>query len=94
MITDVTMDSVSILEVRDEVNWRKAFSNSEEGRAQLHEEFPDDYYELCGEGKPWGTEPTVFPMPTPEVVYKPTQLDMIEAQVTYTAMMTDTLLEV
>lgn len=28
----------------------------------------------------------------PEVV--PTQLDMIEAQVTYTAMMTDTLLEV
>ena len=28
-----------------------------------------------------------------EEVVKPTQLDMIEAQVTYTAMMTDTLLE-
>lgn len=29
-----------------------------------------------------------------EEVTEPTQLDMIEAQVTYTAMMTDTLLEV
>lgn len=33
-----------------------------------------------------------LPVVEPEVV--PTQLDMIEAQVTYTAMMTDTLLEV
>ena len=34
--------------------------------------------------------------PIPEVVVeeKPSQLDIIEAQVTYTAMMTDTLLEV
>lgn len=30
----------------------------------------------------------------PEPVETPTQLDIIEAQVTYTAMMTDTLLEV
>jgi hypothetical protein len=30
----------------------------------------------------------------PEPVETPTQLDAIEAQVTYTAMMTDTLLEV
>ena len=30
----------------------------------------------------------------PEPVEKPTQIDIIEAQVTYTAMMTDTLLEV
>ena len=30
----------------------------------------------------------------PEFVKSPTQLDIIEAQVTYTAMMTDTLLEV
>ena len=30
----------------------------------------------------------------PEPVEKPTQLDAIEAQVAYTAMMTDTLLEV
>ena len=33
------------------------------------------------------------PEPTP-VTPEPTQLDIIEAQVTYTAMMTDTLLEV
>ena len=33
-----------------------------------------------------------LPVVEPEVI--PTQLDMIEAQVTYTAMMTDTLLEV
>lgn len=31
---------------------------------------------------------------TPEVEEQPTQLDIIEAQVTYTAMMTNTLLEV
>ena len=30
----------------------------------------------------------------PDLAETPTQLDMIEAQVTYTAMMTDTLLEV
>jgi len=37
-----------------------------------------------------------LPMPEPEPVPEPepTQLDIIEAQVTYTAMMTDTLLEV
>ena len=34
------------------------------------------------------------PLPTVEVEDKPSQLDIIEAQVTYTAMMTDTLLEV
>ena len=35
------------------------------------------------------------PIPEPELPEeKPTQLDMIEAQVAYTAMMTDTLLEV
>lgn len=33
-------------------------------------------------------------LPQQEVVAKPSQLDVIEAQVTYTAMMTDTLLEV
>ena len=32
--------------------------------------------------------------PVPETEPEPTQLDIIEAQVTYTAMMTDTLLEV
>ena len=33
------------------------------------------------------------PMPDPEMDRTPTQLDRIEAQVAYTAMMTDTLLE-
>ena len=34
------------------------------------------------------------PLPVVEIVEQPSQLDIIEAQVTYTAMMTDTLLEV
>lgn len=35
------------------------------------------------------------PLPEPEPIEEqPTQLDVLEAQVTYTAMMTDTLLEV
>lgn len=34
-----------------------------------------------------------IPEPEPEPEYEPTQLDIIEAQVTYTAMMTNTLLE-
>ena len=34
------------------------------------------------------------PLPKPEETVEPTQLDILEAQVTYTAMMTDTLLEV
>ena len=34
------------------------------------------------------------PLPKEEVVEQPSQLDILEAQVTYTAMMTDTLLEV
>ena len=34
------------------------------------------------------------PLPEPTVEETPSQLDIIEAQVTYTAMMTDTLLEV
>lgn len=33
------------------------------------------------------------PLPKPEVVVEPSQLDIIEAQTFYTAMMTDTLLE-
>ena len=34
-----------------------------------------------------------IPEPEPKPEHEPTQLDRIEAQVTYTAMMTDTLLE-
>lgn len=60
--------------------------------AVLVDELPDgniaDYLYLDGE--------YVFdPMPVPEEPeVEPSQLDIIEAQVTYTAMMTDTLLEV
>lgn len=38
--------------------------------------------------------PLPVPDPTPEPTLEPTQLDRIEAQVAYTAMMTDTLMEV
>lgn len=34
----------------------------------------------------------IMPEPSPETEAKPTQLDILEAQVVYTAMMTDTLL--
>lgn len=37
--------------------------------------------------------PGVMPEPEPITEAEPTQLDLIEAQITYTAMMTDTLLE-
>ena len=40
-----------------------------------------------------GTVPEPEPEPTPEPTPAPTQLDRIEAQSTYTAMMTGTLLE-
>ena len=33
------------------------------------------------------------PLPIEEIIEKPSQLDIIEAQITYTAMMTNTLLE-
>lgn len=73
MLTNITETSVSILEVRDGENWRRAYVNSEDGRAQLQADFPADYDELCGEGKPWGTEPTVFPEPEPECEPEPEQ---------------------
>ena len=71
MITNVTFDAVSILEVRDGENWRRAYVNSEVGRDQLKADFPEAYEELCGEDKPWGTEPTVFPAPEPEPAPEP-----------------------
>lgn len=56
------------------------------------EEFPDgnvaDYRYVDGEF-------IYDPLPEPEQpINAPTQMDILEAQVTYTAMMTDTLLEV
>ena len=59
--------------------------------AVLVDELPDgniaDY--LCVNG-----EYVYDPIPVEPVEEVPSQLDIIEAQVTYTAMMTDTLLEV
>ena len=66
MLTNTTENSVSILEVRDGQNWRRAYVNSADGRAQLQADFPAAYEKLCGESKTWGTEPTVLPMPEPE----------------------------
>ena len=40
-----------------------------------------------------GEEPEIFDDGKPDPETAPTQLDRVEAQVTYTAMMTDTLLE-
>ena len=40
-----------------------------------------------------GWTPLPIPEPEPEPEPEPTQLDRVEAQATYTAMMTDTLLE-
>ena len=44
------------------------------------------------DGKLTGITPTERPEPEPEPTPEPTQLDRVEAQVTYTAMLTDTLL--
>lgn len=72
-----------------------------ESFAIVPDELVPDILETCGycdlELNEDGTKVTSFtattipalPEPTPE----PTQLDIIEAQVTYTAVMTDTLLE-
>lgn len=66
MLTNITETSVSILEVRDGQNWRRSYVNSGDGRTRLQADFPDAYEALCGEGKSWGTAPTVFPEPEPE----------------------------
>ena len=44
------------------------------------------------DGKLVGITPTERPEPEPQPTPEPTQLDRVEAQATYTAMMTDTLL--
>lgn len=44
------------------------------------------------DGKLTGITPTERPEPEPQPTPEPTQLDRVEAQATYTAMMTDTLL--
>ena len=58
----------------------KDFPYSEEAEEAAKREVGDNY-EIYDDGQPEPTE-------------TPNQLDVIEAQVTYTAMMTDTLLEV
>lgn len=62
----------------------------EVNRIVADEEFCQKYYN--SDGYSYAEEP---PAPEPEpVTPEPTQLDRVEAQATYTAMMTDTLLEV
>lgn len=57
------------------------------------ENFPFGDITVNAETPPVVTKWTPLPMPEVEPVKEaPTQLDIIEAQVTYTAMMTDTLL--
>lgn len=51
----------------------------------------DDGCQYSNDGSVWHEPEPVQPMPEPEPT--PTQLDIIEAQVMYTALMTDTLLE-
>lgn len=59
--------------------------------AVLVNELPDGN---CYEYRYVGGEYIREPLPEPQVDETPSQLDIIEAQVAYTAMMTDTLLEV
>ena len=50
--------------------------------------------EAIAKKEAWQGEYTIEDDGAPEPTVMPSQLDIIEAQVTYTAMMTDTLLEV
>ena len=55
----------------------------------------EDGVQFSNDGSVW-TEPEPVELPDPEIVDaapQPTQIDRIEAQVLYTALMTDTLLE-
>ena len=58
--TDNTRDSVSILEVVDGVNHRRAFVNSASGRAELQEYVPEELYQEIIAA--WGDTPTVDEM--------------------------------
>ena len=58
--TDNTRDSVSILEVVDGVNHRRAFVNSASGRAELREYVSEELYQEIIAA--WGDTPTVDEM--------------------------------
>ena len=54
----------------------------------------DNGIQWSNDGSVWVDPPQPEPMPDPEpVAPQPTQLDRVEAQALYTALMTDTLLE-
>lgn len=73
---------------RDVVKTREV--SNENGEVETEEYVEQEEYAV-----PYVTKWTALPIPEPEPKEEvPTQLDIIEAQVTYTAMMTDTLLEV
>ena len=67
------------------------FSQYAPKNAVLVDELPEgNIYDYCLVDGNYVHEP----LPEEEIIETPSQLDIIEAQVTYTAMMTDTLLEV
>ena len=81
-----------------------ALNLSDDGRilSATHEEYATDGMVLVDELPEGNVADYLYidgqyvhdPIPVEEVEEKPTQLDRIEAQLAYTAMMTDTLLEV
>ena len=97
IVTDINGKEHKFHDVQDNSAWSE---NPYEDYAVV----PDDMYEAIMETRGFcdielnedGTEVvsfTALEIPEiPEQPYEPTQLDAIEAQVTYTALMTDTLL--
>ncbi len=71
-------------------------STTEEGvDITISKELPwSEVDEETAKAEAYKGEYTIYDDGEPEPVHTPSQLDVIEAQVTYTAMMTDTLLEV
>lgn len=70
----------------EEPKWENVFTPVEMTWCEKNEEI--------AKAEAYNGEYTIVDDGVPEPVEEPTQLDAIEAQVTYTAMMTDTLLEV
>ena len=70
----------------EEPNIEQIFANITMGWSEVNEEIAKE--------EAYNGEYTIEDDGQPEPAETPSQLDVIEAQVTYTAMMTDTLLEV
>ena len=57
-------------------------------------EYSEENQQIAGKEAYNGEVSEAYEADRPDHTYEPSQLDILEAQVTYTAMMTDTLLEV